>query len=786
MVVPGVSTGVRGTPLVSVPLRLYVIVQAVLLGTALLAVPPLGVVASYLVGLTGTVALTVGVVRRRPDPVTGWRLLVAGAWGVMLAAAMVAVFYRPRNDVATLAVLPAVVAAASYPLFAIGLARLSRSAKLAGWENGLDAAMTALAAYLLLWAFMILPNVSREPLNFLGASVFPMGVLLVFTIGVRLVLSGGLREPATRLLILGLFTLLGSSLAVLLHTLTTAAPLGGIVGRLLWGVYGVGLGVAGLHPALTRPHPPDHARSSAASPWRIGLFAVLAQVPPLVWAVELHRHEANEGGSSILVPVEAVSVVFLLLLVARLGLVARVAQWRAAELAGSSAALAGAVSERVELQRQLTYRALHDPLTGLANRVVLAERMESALARGGGRGRHAVLLLDLDGFKDINDTLGHPVGDELLIEVSHRLLNVAQPDATLARLGGDEFAVLLEDTEPEEAVRCAESFVAALRQPYLMSGRELFLTTSVGMLSTGVYSAVPSPTEALSDADLALYAAKAAGKDQVVVFHPDLRTARLDYARIGAELRRALARDEFVLHYQPIVDLNTQTITAVEALIRWRQPDGSLVAPDQFVPVAEDTGLIVPIGAWVLHQACQDARDWYHRHHVSVGVNVSGRQFDEPSFVGSTLAELSNADLPGGALVIEITESNLVATSRTDAPYGQLQRLRAHGVAVAIDDFGTGYSSLSYVAKLPVDIVKLDKALTHARACTGVLSDDWAFTRAILQLVDSLRMLSVAEGVETGEQTEALRALGCRFGQGYYFSRPVPANVIDQTLAVSS
>jgi diguanylate cyclase (GGDEF)-like protein len=417
---------------------------------------------------------------------------------------------------------------------------------------------------------------------------------------------------------------------------------------------------------------------------------------------------------------------------------------------------------------------------------VLTQRLESGLTQRGGNRRDALMMLDLDGFKDINDTLGHPVGDELLIEVSRRLLDVAPPDATVARLGGDEFAVLLENTDPDEALRYAESFVAALRQPYHIYGHELFLTTSVGVLTSDVYPAPPSPAEALSDADLALYAAKAAGKNRVAVFRPDLRTARLDHTRIAAGLRHALARDEFVLHYQPIVDLGTETIVEVEALIRWRHPDGSLVAPADFIPVAEDSGLIVPIGDWVLRQACHDARDWHHRHHLSVAVNVSGQQFDDASLVDSVLAALSEADLPGKALIIEITESNLVATSRTDALYGQLQRLRAHGVRVAIDDFGTGYSSLSYVAKLPVDIVKIDKTLTHARSSTGVLAQDWAFTGAILQLIDSLHMVAVAEGVETKEQAEALRALGCRFVQGYYFSRPVPANIIDQILAVSN
>ncbi|MDT5028760.1 MAG: hypothetical protein QOE61_5186, partial [Micromonosporaceae bacterium] len=659
MAAPGVANDVRGTRWSGVPLWSYVIIQAILLATALLAPRPFGRIASYLVGLTGTVALTASVVWRRPAPRTAWRLVVAGAWVVMLAAGTVAVIYGANDTVAIEAVLPAVVAFASYPLFAIGLARLSRSEKQDGWPDVLDATMIGLAAYLLLWAFWIAPSIGREPLAILGAAVFPIGVALVFTIGVRLILAGGLREPPTRLLILGLFALLASSFAVLLPAITVSTTHDRIVGRLLWGLYGIGLGAAGLHPALTRPNPRDHTRSTEASPWRIALFAVLALVPALVWAIQLLRHTANQGVASFLIA-QVASALFLLLLVARLGLIAKLAQRRAAELARRSAALATAVSEEQELQRELAYRALHDPLTGLANRIVLDDRMEWALGRRGDTGRDALLLLDLDGFKDINDTLGHPVGDELLIEVSRRLLEVAPPHATLARLGGDEFAVLLEDTDPDEALRYAESFVAALRQPYHICGHELFLTTSVGVLTNDVYPAPPSPGEALRDADLALYAAKAAGKNRVAVFHPDLRTACLDHTRIATGLWHALARDEFVLHYQPVVDLNTETIVKVEALIRWRQPDGSLVAPADFISVAEDTGLIVPIGDWVLRQACHDARDWYDQRDVSVAVNVSGRQIRDTSLVDCVLAALAEADLPATALVIEITESNLV------------------------------------------------------------------------------------------------------------------------------
>src|SRR5262249_20639001 len=282
---------------------------------------------------------------------------------------------------------------------------------------------------------------------------------------------------------------------------------------------------------------------------------------------------------------------------------------------------------------------------------------------------------------------------------------------------------------------------------------KIFLTTSIGVLVAEPSGPAVTPTDALRDADLALYAAKEAGKNRTALFRTELRDARRDHAAITAGLRTALDRDEFVLYYQPVIELDSGAVVSVEALVRWRRPGSpTLVGPDVFVPVAEDAGLIGAIGAWVLRRALLDARRWYADHRVAVCVNVSGRQLDDPGFADLVVDALAHAGRPGRALVLEITESSLVDTSRAEDSHDQLRRLRERGVRVAIDDFGTGYSSLSYVAKLPVDIVKVDKSFTREPA--GGDRAGWAFINAILRLVESLKLLAVVEGVETAEQVE--------------------------------
>ena len=430
------------------------------------------------------------------------------------------------------------------------------------------------------------------------------------------------------------------------------------------------------------------------------------------------------------------------------------------------APLAAAAGVLLALRLIASKTAGRDALTGLGDRAALTGRLDAA------RDGETLLLLDLDGFTELNDTLGHPAGDELLVDVARRLRSALPDAALLARPGGDEFAaVLTGEAAAETAVRA----LACLAPAFGVAGCEVHVTAGAGLLGL---SGRGGWAEALRDADLALYAAKAAGRNQVVRFSSDLRAARDSRSAMVAGLRRALAHDEFRLHYQPVVRLHDGRVTAVEALLRWSPPDGAPVPPATFIPLAEETGLIVPIGWWVLRQACAEAAHWHAEHGLSVTVNVSGHQLSESAFVDTVLAVLDQSGLPATALVLELTETTLIADPSMTT---RLDRLRAHGIRVAIDDFGTGYSSLSYLVQLPVDILKIDRAFTGPVGLPA--PQRWAFTRAILELAGSLQLDTIAEGVETAEQARVLRELNCPYVQGYLYSPPVPPERIEELLS---
>jgi diguanylate cyclase (GGDEF)-like protein/PAS domain S-box-containing protein len=436
------------------------------------------------------------------------------------------------------------------------------------------------------------------------------------------------------------------------------------------------------------------------------------------------------------------------------------------------------VSERKRLEAQLVHQAFHDPLTGLANRALFRDRVEHALERQGrGAPPLAVLFLDLDDFKAVNDRLGHGAGDRLLVGVAERLRRATRGYDTVARLGGDEFAVLLEESaSDDDALTVVRRVTRALAHPFALDGREVAVTASVGL----AHAAPGDDAEALlRNADVAMYQAKGGGKARHAVFEAAMYEAVIARLELEADLRQAVddpAGAGFWLAYQPVVDLDTGRVASVEALLRWRHPRRGPLPPAAFVPVAEDTGLIAPLGAWVLRAACAELARWRDALRgdgrgdaalPGMAVNLSARQLERPELADEVAAALAAADVPAGALTLEITESTLMA--RADETLGVLRALKALGVRLAIDDFGTGYSSLSHLQRFPVDVLKIDRAFVDGLGRGG---SEAALARTIVALGEALRLRTVAEGVESAAQRDELRALGCQQGQGYLFARP--------------
>jgi diguanylate cyclase (GGDEF)-like protein len=422
-------------------------------------------------------------------------------------------------------------------------------------------------------------------------------------------------------------------------------------------------------------------------------------------------------------------------------------------------------------------RALdRDPLTGLPDRDHFTRCLTEAATRAGGvAGTVAVVLCDLDRFKDVNNSLGHEAGDRVLCAVADRLSNVAG-DELVARLGGDEFLILVESPTGQvqrDAFAFIERAKEALSLPFNIDGSEMFLDASVGVaLNT---FGVDQGGTFLANAEAAMYRAKRRGGSRVEVFGESLRIETLDRTKTEHALHRALERHELMLHYQPVVEISgATTVVGVEALIRWQHPNQGLVAPTRFVPVAEESGLIIPIGAWVLEQACQQLRAW--NHHVgngpqgSVEVNLSARQIDDPRIVATVERILARTGLPPEHLTLEITESALMEDAA--AALDVLRALKKIGVSLAIDDFGTGYSSLGYLQRFPLDFLKVDRSFVET---LGVNADGEEIVSAVINLAHALGLKVVAEGVETAEQLEILRSLRCDFAQGFLFARPMPA-----------
>jgi diguanylate cyclase (GGDEF)-like protein len=569
--------------------------------------------------------------------------------------------------------------------------------------------------------------------------------------------SGGTRSPAHLFLLTAMLCMLAGDVLYMMVETHVVSPPDSVI-DLPYVLAYVALGACVLHPSVRDIAEPVVSESRvAAGRSRLAFIAVALAIPAFVTAV---RSESSTSDRAVL------SVIILTLTAAAI--------WRV-----SRALTANARSEA-----RLAHQATHDVLTGLPNRVFAGDYVGRLLRRAAGGGdRVALLFLDVDRFKLVNDTLGHSRGDELLVAVARRLQASVRPGDLVARIGGDEFIIVI-DHAPDTAtvLDVGERVRSAFHQPFLVRGLETFSSASLGIAFSDGSDPDLDAESLIRDADTAMYEAKESGRDAICVFDASMRERTAERLTLERFLRHALDRGELELLYQPIVELTTRRVTSVEALIRWRHPTLGDVSPSRFIPVAEDTGLIVEIGAWALGEACSRVAEWRQLSpalaDLRVAVNVSARQLRDDRLVATVRGALDSRQLPADALVLELTESLLMDDPLAAA--GILASVRALGVRLAIDDFGTGYSSLAYLKRFPVDVVKIDR--TFVEALDRDDTSEETLVAAIIAMTKALSLTTVAEGVETDAQAARLLHLGCTAAQGYLFSFPLAATVATDAL----
>ena len=442
------------------------------------------------------------------------------------------------------------------------------------------------------------------------------------------------------------------------------------------------------------------------------------------------------------------------------------------------------ISERKAFEQQLEHQAFHDPVTHLANRALLNERVRHALARARRENAAvAVIFLDLDDFKTINDSLGHAAGDRVLLEVAKRLATSVRASDTAARFGGDEFAILLEDTAgPQEIADTAERIIELLQMPLHVAGKEIMVRASLG-ISVADHGSVVDADELIRNADAAMYIAKRDGKGSYRLFEPTMHSDVVARLELRGDLQRALVNDELELYYQPVMRLSDGTVSGMEALVRWRHPERGLISPDDFIPFAEETGLIIPLGRWVLREGCRQAKAIQDQvpadPPLMMNINISVNQLYHSDIVADVRDALADSGLDPQGLTLEITET--VMMTNADLAEQRLGELKQLGVSIALDDFGTGYSSLGYLSRFPVDVIKMDRSFLSAGA-SPVTS---GLATAVIGLGKTFELAIVAEGIEFPEQWATLRELGCELGQGFYFAKPMDSSAAIEYLQSS-
>ncbi len=733
---------------------------AMVVGYFLLPSPDLQDFAYQVPGGLAAVAVLAGTIIHRPPDVRPWLLLAAGlaltttgdwAWVVLALYGL-----EPFPSIAD-----------GFYLTGMGLCVVAVSWMVRGRipdgdrAGMVDALIVAVGIGLVSWTFLMAPIVADPAAAFAEitfALAYPMLDILLLGVLVRILLAPGPRGPSLTFLMAALVALLLSDFPYAILALTDGyytghiVDAGWLIGSVLWAT-------AALHPSMRKVAEPVHAGEIRMSAWRLGLLAAASLMAPAVLVIQWVT-----GSPIDVLAIAGGSVVLYVLVIARLG--------------GVVSELRSTLTHREQLEKELESRALHDPLTGLANRVLFSDRLDHALARRAER--VAVLFLDLDDFKTINDTFGHQAGDELLVAIADALARSVRPEDTVARLGGDEFAILIEHDAGEGTARVlADRLHAALRTPVRVAGRDRAIGASIG-ISLGE-SGVATADTLMREADIAMYVAKGDGKGGSSVF--DSRTHASVVRNIGLreDLERAIRHRQFELHYQPIVDLGSGDLAGVEALVRWRHPVRGLLAPADFIPVAEQTGSIIPLGAWILEEACRQAVSWSAAGSPLAGgrfmsVNLSTVQLTHPGFVEFVAETLQRWGVPAAQLLVEVTES---ANPDEGAVTTTLNRLHTMGIRLAIDDFGTGFASMGRLPHTPFEIIKIDRSLV------AMVASDARAEAVIIGITDLARRLSavcVAEGVEEEEQLVRLRQMGCQFAQGFHFSRALPVAELEALL----
>jgi diguanylate cyclase (GGDEF)-like protein len=725
-------------------------------------------VAEAAAAFAATTACVLAARRCRGDHHAAWALLAAStaAWG--LGQTAWSVYELGLNEPVPFPGLPdfgflgsAVLAGVAVAVWPSSAGRGASRARAL-----LDGAIVAASVFFLSWLLVLDTVYDASGAGSLSAVVglaYPISDLVIVTLVVIRLTSGGTKRIAPLLLVgagLALVAVADSTFAFL----TTTGTFG--YGNAFDGGWIAGFLVIALGAHLARPGDVDSPQHETAS-----LLRVVFPYLPLVLAGLLTATKLVSRDPLDLFEQMQFTGLGLLVLVRQLLTLLDTHQHRER------------LESEAEVQtEQLHRQAYYDSLTGLSNRSTLADRMADATAAATLAQRSvAVLLLDLDGFKLVNDTLGHSAGDRLLVTLADRFQTCVRPGDTAARLGGDEFAFLLTDIIfPSDALEVAERLLAAVRVPVALEGQELFVTASIGVVVTD------NPTdgaELLRNADVAMYAAKEDGKGRAQLFEPSMHGRLLERLELESGLRQAVECGELEVHYQPTVSLATGHCVGMEALVRWQHPHSGLVSPSEFVPLAEATGLIVPIGSWVLHTACRQTRVWQLEtgdDSLHVNVNLSPRQIVDDTVVDQVRDALATSGLAPHNLVLEITEGILVQDP--ELAVRRLEQMKALGVRFALDDFGTGYSALGYLRRYPIDVLKIDQSFVSS---LHEGRQDTALVRAVIRLGGALGLQVVAEGIERSEHVQILKEMHCDIGQGYYFAKPMPAQEMRRWLEAS-